>query len=90
MQSKNNLACGIKILHTQLIDKGKPLVWGKSYWSTLQPGTAAYRVFVKQMANVPEGCRAVPVRRRGKAAGVRAGVESGAAGAVGGQAGAKK
>jgi hypothetical protein len=81
LQPKNNLSCGIKILHTQLIDNGKPLVWGKSYWSTLQPGTAAHRVFVKQMANVPDACKVAPAKARGKAAGVRAAGESKAAGA---------
>ena len=29
----------------------------KSYWSTLQPGTVSFRVFAKQMANVPKVCR---------------------------------
>lgn len=80
LQPKNNLTCGIKILDAQLIDKGKPLVWGKSYWSTLQPGTSAYRVFVKQMANVPDACRAVPTRKRETTPALRAGVESKAAG----------
>jgi hypothetical protein len=58
LQPKNNLTCGIRILHTQLIDKGEPLATGKSYWSTLHPGTGSYRVFVKQMRNVPDACRA--------------------------------
>jgi hypothetical protein len=81
LQPKNNLTCGIKILQTQLIDKGKPLAWGKSYWSTLQPGTAAHRVFVKQMANVPDACRAVPKGKRGKvrATGVAAATKAGSA-----------
>jgi hypothetical protein len=60
LQPRNNLTCGMKILQTQLIEKGKPLVSRSSYWSTLQPGTASYRAFVKQMANVPEACRAIP------------------------------
>ena len=68
LQPKNNLTCGIKILDKQLIYNGEPLVWRKSYWSTLQPGTAAYRVFVKQMANVPDACRSVPRKTQGKAA----------------------
>ena len=67
LQPKNNLTCGIKILQTQLIDNGEPLVWRKSYWSTLQPGTAAYRAFVKQMANVPDACKALPPGKQGKA-----------------------
>ena len=61
---KNNLECGIKILQSQLIEKRKPLVSRSSYWSTLQPGTLSYRVFVKQMTNVPEACRAVHAKAR--------------------------
>jgi hypothetical protein len=56
LQPKNNLACGIKIMQHQIIDQGKPLLARTSYWSTLQPGTASYRVFAKQMANVPPAC----------------------------------
>ena len=62
LQPRNNLMCGIRILRTQLVDKRKPLVNRSSYWETLRPGTAGYRVFSKQMANVPAGCR-VPTRR---------------------------
>ena len=62
LQPANNLTCGIKILDTQLVGKGKPLVSSASYWSTLQPGTISYRVFVKQMQNVPDVCRATPAR----------------------------
>jgi hypothetical protein len=64
LQPANNLTCGIKILDNQLINRGKPLVSSASYWSTLQPGTVSYRVFVKQMQNVPEVCRALPAHRR--------------------------
>jgi hypothetical protein len=60
LQPANNLTCGIKILHTQLVEKGKPLVSSASYWSTLQPGTVSHRVFLKQMQNVPDECRATP------------------------------
>jgi hypothetical protein len=56
LQPENNLICGIKILRAQLIDKRKPLVTSASYWSTLQPGTLSYKVFLKQMANVPDTC----------------------------------
>jgi hypothetical protein len=59
LQPKNNLTCGVKILEHQLIEKRKPLLSSASYWQTLKPGTAGYRVFVKQMANVPEACRAI-------------------------------
>jgi len=90
LQPKNNLMCGIKILQTQLIDKGKPLAWNKSYWSTLQPGNADYRVFVKQMANVPDACRPVPkpTRNPGSAPAVRQAAQSQAAGAPTAAAGA--
>ncbi len=57
LQPENNLKCGIRIMSNQLIDKHKPLATGSSYWSTLRPGTLSYRVFVKQMANVPSACR---------------------------------
>jgi hypothetical protein len=63
LQPKNNLECGIKIMRNQLVDRGKPAVSRASYWSTLQPGTASYRVFQKQMANVPEVCRAAPLNQ---------------------------
>jgi hypothetical protein len=65
LQPANNLTCGIKILHTQLVEKGKPLVSSASYWSTLQPGTFSYRVFLKQMQNVPDVCRATPASGQG-------------------------
>jgi hypothetical protein len=66
LQPKNNLECGIKIMRNQLVDRRKPVVSRSSYWSTLQPGTVGYKVFVKQMANVPEVCRATP-RKQAKA-----------------------
>lgn len=56
LQPKNNLLCGIRILSNQLIDKHLPLITKKSYWGTLHPGTLSYRVFAKQMANVPVAC----------------------------------
>jgi hypothetical protein len=56
LQADNNLKCGIRILTNQLIDKHKALATSSSYWSTLRPGTESYRVFVKQMANVPAVC----------------------------------
>jgi hypothetical protein len=56
LQPERNLACGINILKNQIIDQGKPLLSRTSYWSTLQPGTQSYRVFAKQMANVPKAC----------------------------------
>jgi hypothetical protein len=56
LRHEQNLACGIKIMRHQIIDENKPLIVRSSYWSTLQPGTGAYRVFAKQVANVPPAC----------------------------------
>ena len=60
LQPKNNLECGVKILDHQLIEKHKPLLSASGYWSTLRPGTLSYRVFAKQMTNVPSACRVGP------------------------------
>jgi len=57
LQPEKNLTCGVKILDNQLIAQGRPLVSSASYWSTLRPGMASYRVFLKQMTNVPLACR---------------------------------
>ena len=62
LQPRNNLACGIRILENQLITQRKPLVTRTSYWATLQPGRPSYRVFVKQMANVPGACRRIAAK----------------------------
>lgn len=56
LQPERNLSCGLLIMQDQIIAKGKPLVTRTSYWATLQPGTAGYRNFRKQMANVPAEC----------------------------------
>jgi hypothetical protein len=64
LQPRNNLLCGVKIMRNQLIDRHKTLMSSKSYWSTLQPGTISYKVFFKQMANLPDVCRANPVDQR--------------------------
>lgn len=56
LQPKNNLECGIRILDNQIINQRRPLVSSHSYWSTLQPGTVAYRVFAKEMTNPPAAC----------------------------------
>ncbi|HXS12192.1 MAG TPA: hypothetical protein VN734_05790 [Acidobacteriaceae bacterium] len=60
LQPQRNLACGLNIMQDQIITKGRPLVTRTSYWATLQPGTAGYRVFRKQMANAPADCRLHP------------------------------
>jgi hypothetical protein len=60
LQPKNNLECGVKILDKQIIDQKKPLTSRTSYWSTLRPGTVSYRVFAKQMTNVPLACKKGP------------------------------
>jgi hypothetical protein len=57
LQPKNNLTCGVRIMENQIIQQHKPLLSKSSYWSTLQPGTVSYRVFAKQMTNVPLACR---------------------------------
>jgi hypothetical protein len=62
LQPKNNLECGVKILDKQIIEQHKPLLSRSGYWSTLRPGTESYRMFAKQMANVPAAC-GVRVRR---------------------------
>jgi hypothetical protein len=53
----------VKILDNQLFALNRPLLSHYSYWSTLQPGTASYRVFAKQMTNVPAACRPVARQR---------------------------
>lgn len=63
LQPKNNLECGVKILDNQLFMLNRPLISSRSYWSTLQPGTVSYRVFAKQMTNVPAACRP-PAKRK--------------------------
>jgi hypothetical protein len=57
LQPTNNLLCGVKILSRQLIERKKPLLSRSSYWSTLRPRKPGYKVFIKQMANVPSVCR---------------------------------
>ena len=59
LQPRNNLTCGVKILENQLITLRRPLLTRSSYWSTLQPGRPSYRVFAKQMVNVPIACRKI-------------------------------
>jgi len=63
LQPKNNLTCGIRILDNQLFTLNRPLLTRYSYWSTLQPGTVSFRVFAKEMTDVPAACRAHPERR---------------------------
>ncbi len=58
LQPKNNLECGVKILDKQILEQHKPLLSPTSYWATLRPGTVSYRVFAKQMTNVPLACGA--------------------------------
>ena len=60
LQPGNNLACGVKILDNQLIAQRKPLLSQSGYWATLRPGGLSYRVFARQMANVPVVCRQAP------------------------------
>ena len=64
LQPAKNLGCGIKIMENQIITQGKPLLARTSYWATLQPGTVSYRVFAKQMANVPAVCGVGAAKRK--------------------------
>ncbi len=66
LQPRNNLLCGIKILKNQLIDLDEPLLTPKSYWATLRPDTVSYRVFARQMTNVPVACGPRPARTEKK------------------------
>jgi hypothetical protein len=60
LRPENNLRCGVNILANQVIAQRKPLMSPTSYWSTLRPGTLSYKVFAKQMANVPQVCTVAP------------------------------
>jgi hypothetical protein len=64
LQPERNLMCGIRIMKNQLVDLDRPLVTRKSYWGTLRPGTVSYKVFAKQMANVPMACGAKTAPRK--------------------------
>ena len=57
LQPRNNLLCGVKILENQMITQRRPLLSPASYWVTLQPAHSSYRIFAKQMKNVPAACR---------------------------------
>ena len=56
LNPERNLACGIRILSHQIIDRHEPIFSPSSYWSTLQPGTQSFAVFEKQMTNPPRAC----------------------------------
>jgi hypothetical protein len=64
LQPENNLACGIRILDDQMVVQHKPALSRSSYWMTLRPGTSSFRVFAKQLANLPAACGASPYRRK--------------------------
>lgn len=64
LNPQNNLLCGINILRNQLIGLHEPLLTRRSYWETLHPGSAGYRNFVLQMANVPQACGQRTVHHR--------------------------
>lgn len=66
LQPKNNLECGVRIMDNQLFSLDKPLITPSSYWSTLRPGTESYRVWIKQMSNVPAACGAGITRPRSR------------------------
>lgn len=56
LQPQNNLMCGIKILENQLVTHDKPLLTESSYWVTLRPRHPSFKIFLRQMTNVPEAC----------------------------------
>jgi hypothetical protein len=58
LDPEKNLECGVKIMENQVVAQGKPVVSRTSYWATLQPGTAGFREFARQMVNVPVSCGA--------------------------------
>jgi hypothetical protein len=62
LQPRNNLLCGVKIMENQMITQRRPLLSSASYWVTLQPAHPSYRVFAKQMTNVPAVCRQAPLQ----------------------------
>ena len=64
LNPERNLACGIRILNHQIIEKHKPIFTSTSYWSTLQPGTQSFSVFEKQMTNPPAACQLHAVKQR--------------------------
>lgn len=67
LQPENNLECGIRILDNQLMVQHKAVLSKSSYWVTLRPGTFSFKVFAKQLANLPEACGPSPFRRRSAA-----------------------
>lgn len=85
LRPETNLLCGIKIMKNQLVDLNRPLVTKKSYWGTLRPGTVSYKVFAKQMANVPMACGAAAPRRKAVDKGVREAAVTRVPGAQGGE-----
>jgi Eukaryotic-type carbonic anhydrase len=56
LQAENNLLCGVKIMENQMLRQKKALLSSTSYWETLRPATIGYKVFAKQMKNVPAAC----------------------------------
>jgi hypothetical protein len=64
LQPQNNLECGIRILDDQIVVQHKRVLSESSYWMTLRPGTSSFRVFAKQLANLPAACGPSPYRRR--------------------------
>lgn len=64
LQPRNNLLCGIRILDDQLIKQHKPLLSDSSYWVTLRPDSPSFKIFLRQMTNVPAACEARPRRLR--------------------------
>lgn len=64
LQPTNNLECGIRILSNQLLVQHKSLLSNSSYWVTLRPRSPSFRVFTRQLANLPASCGPSRWRRR--------------------------
>jgi hypothetical protein len=62
LEPRNNLLCGIRIVENQLINQHKRLLSNSSYWVTLRPDSPSFKIFLRQMANVPEACGS-PLRK---------------------------
>ena len=64
LQPVNNLECGMRILDDQLTVRHERVLSKSSYWVTLRPGTLSFRVFAKQLANLPAACGPSRFRRQ--------------------------
>ncbi len=70
LQPRNNLMCGIRIAENQLIKLHEPLLSDSSYWVTLRPDSPSFKIFLRQMANLPAACGSALRRPETKEIGV--------------------